>query len=605
MKRVTSFKAHYRQAPARAATPPPPLWEPLSPVLHPTEHSHPAGGNHSDAIQHSRHANGGARNANASKEYRRAPLELTSPAVTYDPPLRSAPLPQSPPQYSLPLGSPIEALADAAVTSQRTSPAYVEPPRRASHAATSPTTVPDHIAERAPKHAFARDPTYSHNERPAKRARSEYHTSPPYGQHQSRPATSHIPGWSYNVEQMADNGMRMYQEARAAAPQQGNGGDKMLSDAELLLFFSNVSAHTVQSPPSTAKRWSVSQSSPVQPLSQQPQQTREPTSPYAIASHKFSNQLAHKQDPLDLNPLPEAATHPSEAPETTSASQTQTPPEEETPSAASQLPMEEAVPAVDSKPKKHQGWPKGKPRGPRSAQSTSKRKRSTPKPKSASSSSTSGGPDQLRSPQSLPAEHPASMATNDASSVFLDVNQPHSTSSHNRRHSFSIPMQSATHDARVPSFRAQSAPLPSEQVIPAPTRDLSRPGRKTVIEQPDLICAACKSSDSEVKVGDGEQWIGCDGCKEWYHYACAGFNSEREVRDVNKFYCEPCRPKFGETTSRSTDAQRRYNSNLVQRFASQSEFTPRLTTPVLTKVSSKPPMTTPSITTSRLSRMEI
>jgi F-box/leucine-rich repeat protein 10/11 len=49
-------------------------------------------------------------------------------------------------------------------------------------------------------------------------------------------------------------------------------------------------------------------------------------------------------------------------------------------------------------------------------------------------------------------------------------------------------------------------------------------------------------------VGDGEQWIGCDGCKEWYHYACAGFNSEREVRDVNKFYCEPCRPKFGQTT---------------------------------------------------------
>lgn len=68
------------------------------------------------------------------------------------------------------------------------------------------------------------------------------------------------------------------------------------------------------------------------------------------------------------------------------------------------------------------------------------------------------------------------------------------------------------------------------------------------IEQPDLICAACKSSESEIKVGDGEQWIGCDGCKEWHHYACAGFNSEREVRDVNKFYCEPCRPKFGATT---------------------------------------------------------
>lgn len=97
--------------------------------------------------------------------------------------------------------------------------------------------------------------------------------------------------------------------------------------------------------------------------------------------------------------------------------------------------------------------------------------------------------------------------------------------------------------------------------------------------EPDLICASCKSSDSAVKVGDGEQWIGCDGCKEWYHYACAGFNSEREVRDVNKFYCEPCRPKFGQTTSRSADAFWSTKSDLTQRFANPSELTLPLITP--------------------------
>ncbi|KAH7080766.1 hypothetical protein FB567DRAFT_112762 [Paraphoma chrysanthemicola] len=546
MTRVTSFKAQYRKSPARAATPPPPLWEPLSPVLHPTHGPHPAGGNHSDALPSSNRVNGALHTVAASREPRRAPLELSSPAVTYDPPLRSA-LPQPPPHTSLPLGSPIEALPDTAALSQLTSPAYTEPTRRASHTATSPTTVPHATSERAPKHTFARDASYAHNERPTKRARSEYHTSPPYGQHQSRPATSHIPGWSYNVEQMADNGMRMYQEARAAAPQQGNGGDKMLSDAELLLFFSNVSAHTVQSPPSTAKRWSVSQSSPVQPLSQQTQQTREPTSPYAAASHKFSNQLAHKQDPLDLNPPPETTTHPPEAPEPTSASQTQTPPEE-APNALSQPPMQEAAPGEDSKPKKHQGWPKGKPRGPRNTPSTSKRKRPTPKPKSAPSSSTSAGADQLQSPQSLPAEYPASMANNDTGATRADAGLAHVASLKNRRHSFSNPTLASTDFAPLPSFRAQSAPLGTDQGIPRPTEVLRRPGKKAVIEQPDLICASCHSSDSEVKVGDGEQWIGCDGCKEWYHYACAGFNSEREVRDVNKFYCDPCRPKFGETT---------------------------------------------------------
>ena len=619
MKRGTSFKAQYRQAPTRTATPPPPAWEPLSPMLHPTEPSttHSAGGNHGGIAHGSRYANGGAINAPTARETGHASLQLSPPAVTYEPSSRSAPLPQPPPQYSLPLESPIEALADAAVSSQRTSPAHVEPPRRASHAATSPTTAPHTIGERAPKHVFARDHTYSYNERPAKRARSEYHTSPPYGQHQSRPATSHIPG--YNVEQMMDNGTRMYQESRAAPPQQSSGGDKMLSDAELLLFFSNVSATAAQTPPSTAKRWSISQPSPVELPPQQARQSHEPSSPYATKAHISSHPQQLTQDLPDVNlpdvnlpdvnlpvikPVPELVSHPSEEPPAASASQTQTPPEDAL-GGDSLPPVQEAAPTDDVKAKKHQGWPKGKPRGPRTTPSASKRKRSTPKPKNASTASTSAGPDQLQSPRSLQAEQPAAIAIHGNDSVLRHNAQSNPTSPQNRRHSFSTSLpQLSTNGASSISFRARSVPLGGTHTATAPVDDLARPTKKTVVEQPDLICAACKSSDSEIKVGDGEQWIGCDGCKEWYHYACAGFNSEREVRDVNKFYCGPCRPKFGETTSRSTDAQRRYNSNLVQRFASPSESTRQLTMPVSTKVSSRLPMTTPSITTSPLSRME-
>jgi F-box/leucine-rich repeat protein 10/11 len=402
-----------------------------------------------------------------------------------------------------------------------------------------------------------------------------------------------------------DSGMRMYQDNRLAAPPQSNGGDKMLSDAELLLFFSNVSAHTAQTPPSTAKRWSVSQASPVELPPQHTTQINAPTSPNAGTVPNPSIQYPRQQEPSDAKPPPELPSLPPVVTDTASASQTQTPPEE-TLNPAPQPSAQEAGPAEEEKPKKQQGGPKSKSRASRSTPSTGKRKRSTPKPKTASSTSILTGPDQLQSPQSLPAEQPVPMPNNDAPSEPYRAEQPSATSPRNRRHSFSTsfsPLQNnAAHSA---SFRAQSAPLGGEPVLPAPTPTLSRPTKKAVVEQPELICAACKSSDSEVKVGDGEQWIGCDGCKEWYHYACAGFSSEREVRDVNKFYCDPCRPKFGETTSRSTDATRRYNSNLAQRFASPSESTRRLTTPVSMKVSSRRPTTTPSITTSPLSRMEI
>jgi len=569
MREVTSFKAQYRLASAGAKTPPRPVVEPLSPVLSPTAAYYgrlPPPNNHNEPARSSRTPNGGHVNApaTANNAWACAHPPLSPRALAYEPPAAA--------------------------------PSHVEPPRRASFASHA-------VGGRAPKHMFARDPTYAYDERPAKRARSEY-TSPPYGQHQSRPATSHIPG--YNVELMMDNGTRIYQ---AATPQQqqtngngnGNGGEKMLSDAELLLFFSNVSAHTAQTPPSTAKRWSVSQPSPMELAPQQTRQMNEPGSPYAAKAQVSAHQDEQTQDVPDAKPAPEPVAPPFELPSAASAPQTNTPPEAAV-AEDSQTLVQEAVPAEGSKSKKQQGWPKGKARGPRSTPSSSKRKRSTPKPKNASAASAST--DQTQSPRSLSTEQTGAMAVDGSASV-PQAGQTPQTGSQNRRHSFSSTfLQLPSSAASSTPFRAQSVPLGGTWDAAAPALDLARPIKKPTVEQPDLICAACKSSDSEIKVGDGEQWIGCDGCKEWYHYACAGFSSEREVRDVNKFYCGPCRPKFGETTSRSTDAQRRYNSNLVQRFASPSESTRPLTTPVSTKASSRLLTTTPSITISPLSRME-
>lgn len=65
------------------------------------------------------------------------------------------------------------------------------------------------------------------------------------------------------------------------------------------------------------------------------------------------------------------------------------------------------------------------------------------------------------------------------------------------------------------------------------------------------VCAACKFQRNSSSIeGDNHatSWINCDGCKSWFHFACAGFKNEREVRAVDKFRCKKCKPVHGATT---------------------------------------------------------
>jgi F-box/leucine-rich repeat protein 10/11 len=572
MRRVSSFKQQYRQAAARAPTPPSPEYEPLSPLLQPSEPStaHPAGNGRAPTatMYRSGQVNTAESNTPLLPESMRAAPEPACLTAAYEPSSRSAP---PPPRYSAALESPIEALADVAMISQHTGPSYGELSRHASFPATSPARVSHPIGERAPAHAFPIDPTYSFDERPTKRARSELYASPQFGQAHARPATSHTPSLPYGVGQTADMSLPMHQNS-------GEPNDR-ISDAQLLLNFFAVSTQTAQSPPSTAKRWSVSQSAPAEPPPQQIRQTREPEKNPPVAPlppPDHNSQPTHASVDLKQDPQPSLET-PDVGP-TAPTVQTHTPPEDIS-VVSPELTMSGPVAAKEPepKPKKHQGWPKGKPRGPRTTPSTGKRKRSTPKPKSAPSANTTTSTDQLQSPLSLPAEKPPAGPVESALPLAQLPELVHDATSHIRRHSFSTPTLPLPNEGAPSTYsRAQSLPLGPQTAAPTLVAIPAQPTAAPI--EPDLICAACKSSESEIKIGDGEQWIGCDGCKEWYHYPCAGFNSEREVREVNKFYCEPCRPKFGETTSRSTDALWAYSSNMVQRFVNPSEPTQLLTT---------------------------
>ena len=65
------------------------------------------------------------------------------------------------------------------------------------------------------------------------------------------------------------------------------------------------------------------------------------------------------------------------------------------------------------------------------------------------------------------------------------------------------------------------------------------------------VCAACNFARNSVAIekdDNSTSWISCDACKDWFHFACAGFKSEREVRSVDKFRCRKCKPVHGATT---------------------------------------------------------
>ena len=65
------------------------------------------------------------------------------------------------------------------------------------------------------------------------------------------------------------------------------------------------------------------------------------------------------------------------------------------------------------------------------------------------------------------------------------------------------------------------------------------------------VCAVCSFAQNSLGIdseNNATSWISCDSCKLWFHFACAGFKNEREVRSVDKYRCRKCKPIHGSTT---------------------------------------------------------
>lgn len=100
-----------------------------------------------------------------------------------------------------------------------------------------------------------------------------------------------------------------------------------------------------------------------------------------------------------------------------------------------------------------------------------------------------------------------------------------------------------------------TVPESSSRIVPSSPKPIlkemgSGVQKSKQVDSP-LICASCNFSRNVLPgetEADATSWISCDGCRKWFHFACAGFRSEREVRNVDKYRCKACKPIHGATT---------------------------------------------------------
>ena len=115
------------------------------------------------------------------------------------------------------------------------------------------------------------------------------------------------------------------------------------------------------------------------------------------------------------------------------------------------------------------------------------------------------------------------------------------------------PMAIVNADEGTASSENDAHPSELQDFTPDPAKESDGDTGDTEAQQitTAATCAACQFERGSV-YGEADSsstsWINCDGCKSWFHFACAGFKSEREVRGIDKFRCRKCKPIYGSTT---------------------------------------------------------
>jgi F-box/leucine-rich repeat protein 10/11 len=472
--------------------------------------------------------------------------------------------------FERPPYSPIDTLASVAVVAGspdfNNAPLIYSPVRGGGyHVQVSPvaTNYP------APSWGNAYHAEYNHglDERPSKRARSEFLPSPQQGspvfaQGSTRPATSYNSsfGWSHNVEHSIDSGLRMGVFPPSTSSSHYRTRDpvedqtRMFDDAELLLHFSTRGA-SASSNHGNAKSPEVDQ----RPLKDVSIKTPSiPPFPFGAPNATRDSRPAV----ISLAPLEQREAHivPPPAIETTGSRletlhdkpsiQTHTPPEDVSVS----IPQPEDIVLDVEKPLQSLN----------AAPDDFEMEDVNLRPSiELHQDSTAGDirdgqnvpPRQLCSPQSLlaePKEHiPSDPTPAEPTGLLIIGAQVEWSSNPKERRSSESHVSFPPEQLLRNSGRPSSVPPSNSMEIasdesPAPVQVSSVPGPSTSLTDQTTRCSGCNWAPNSISTNKVD-WLQCDGCQNWYHFACAGFQP-RDIRRIDKFYCRPCKGKFGGTT---------------------------------------------------------
>lgn len=190
--------------------------------------------------------------------------------------------------------------------------------------------------------------------------------------------------------------------------------------------------------------------------------------------------------------------------------------------------------SIEQKTRVYKGWPKGKPRGPRQ----------TPYAKRGTKGSTKRSPQEGGHGQGSLSGSAGSPAPSGVDGEADDTELPEGMSLENNQQA-SIDGDEQTTGTLADEIRNRMAQMAPEVAPDVP--DKAKPSNK---DKSDDICAACQNARTSDLLNF---WISCNGCKSWFHHTCVGFKTEREVKDVDKFYCKECEQRFGPTTCKPGD----------------------------------------------------
>ena len=84
--------------------------------------------------------------------------------------------------------------------------------------------------------------------------------------------------------------------------------------------------------------------------------------------------------------------------------------------------------------------------------------------------------------------------------------------------------------------------------LESPTPKKTRRVKPTTEATSCAWCHLLQSNDPTASDDASTFWISCNGCKKWYHSACAGFKDKKEAQSVDKYICPDCEAVHGSTT---------------------------------------------------------